>query len=297
MKETLKVMLQKIVQHHRAEYNGFREKYGKRVIGSSSLYQLINGSIDIPTSITYLHQTKWISPKALFGPQGSHEQVNELKALFRDEIDYRMAHYQRILTDPATNPYHFLKHLPISKEEEELPLTRKCFYQFMIHQPDSVFFQDRSSVKKSEYWQLIAEDALNIISLITLWRDQATIMRHSNDNSSPPLKIFPTYKVKEMEIDDPRIHLMRLVSSTLSDPYLAVAALCNTMRTADYTVKAEIGNGEHLIYFQEAEFYEDLLAYASVGLGHVWWDRVVMIPLANPKSLDLVSLQKVFGGN
>lgn len=290
MKSSLKTMLQEIVQHNRSHYKAFRDSYGKRVIGSSSVHQLLNGSVDIPTSITYLHQSKWVSPQALFGAQGTEDKVNELKALIRDEVDYRMSHYRRQLADPQKNPYHFLKNLPVNKDEEEYPLTRKCFFQLMAHQPESVFYQERNSVKKTEYWELIAEDALNIVSLITLWRDEAAMVRLSNENSSPPLKMFPTYKAKEMEIDSPFIHCIRLVSSTLSDPYLAVAAICNMMRTSDYTVSADVGNGERLIYFHEAEFYEDLLAFASVGLIHVWWDRVVMIPLANPKSMDLTSL-------
>ncbi len=78
------------------------------------------------------------------------------------------------------------------------------------------------------------------------------------------------------------VHAFRLVSCTLSDPYLATSS----------AVQA-IPSDEKQSIFSTPEHRLKLLAYMTGGLTELFWDRALMFPLENPKSVDIPFIHKL----
>lgn len=294
MNPTLKAVLRAVVTQRRQDFVAFKQNYGKKVFGSTTLGQLLNGSEGIPTSLTFLLQSQWLSEKGLIvkvpvvadGAEMIDAESN-VSQLVSQEIERRAIKIERILQQSTTSSSSSWEYSPAIRS---LPLTQQCYFRFMAQQPQSQFFTQRTIVKKTEFWEPIAEDVFNILASVVAWR------RLVKPGEALPMSSI-IERANNIAIDDPHVHCLRLVSSTHSDPYLASAALCNllssTLRAGPLaratTSKTGPDNTD-----ADALFFDELLALLSIGLGHVWWDRVVMIPLANPKSMDLTSLQQEF---
>jgi citrate synthase len=78
----------------------------------------------------------------------------------------------------------------------------------------------------------------------------------------------------------PIVHAMRLVNCTLTDPYLAVAA----------GITANSALRRHDLFLGTR--YMKLSAHLIGGLMEIFWDRALLHPLENPKSVEIPFLTK-----
>jgi hypothetical protein len=270
MKPSLKGSLQKIVSFHRQQFQQFKVEYGKKVIGKSKLNQLIDGSENIPVLFTYRHHS-------LATITHTFSEEPTIFADVVEELSQRSSKFLETEKNTSIIPKTF---------SSQKPITYDCYLKLMFHQPQSLFFQQRHELKKTEYWWLISEDILNILSINIAWIIKSQSPHTTKITSSDIIQIYQRIEKSSnsIAIDDPMIHLIRLVSCTLSDPFLAAATLClaypeSQLQTEDIKDKT-------------SSIYVDLLSKLTIGLYHVWWDRVIMMPLANPKSVDLTTLQE-----
>lgn len=176
--------------------------------------------------------------------------------------------------------------------------TRLLSISMLCLQPNSLFYHSRREILKAQYWELILEDILDIIAIFP--ELLYLIHNHAKDPDThvkefkflPPR---PSYvevidsirpeKVKDGSIlkfienvisdgGHPIVHTMRLVGCTLSDPYLATSS---AIQAYDEDQRDEL--------FSEGRYYR-LTAGLIGGLIELFWDRALMLPLENPKSID-----------
>jgi len=100
----------------------------------------------------------------------------------------------------------------------------------------------------------------------------------------------------------PHEYAPRLISCTLSDPYLAISGLCHSyggwqnkrLVAANVPIQYTLNDAKLLPKGIEQLFW---LKWSSCVLGNileVWYDRMLMYPLANPKSVDYETVINMF---
>ena len=193
----------------------------------------------------------------------------------------------------------------------------------MFLQPTSYFYHHRRETKKPDQYKVILEDILN---LFAIFPDLMAFVNKQSSSSSQLLGqgnctvdalmyAFPwdqngeeisAMKPKMLKalvrgLEDsldggmPLLHIPRLVSCTLSDPYLATAAMLNAYSTS-------ITNSEYDANESAVELKSSNLALISASEGtmimskvtaalvNIFWDRCLTHPLENPQSLDFTSV-------
>jgi hypothetical protein len=107
--------------------------------------------------------------------------------------------------------------------------------------------------------------------------------------------------------ENPLVHTMRLVNCTLSDPYLAISAAISAYhddtlapelyhkeeRNHDNSEKSELSQSPRGNIFEDGHYYH-LTAELIGSLIELFWDRALLFPLENPKSVDIPFLIKYF---
>lgn len=261
----IKQALTEFVTASRSSYKAFRQSYGSKVIGKSTIDGVLSGSVGIPVLFTpnISLSTSLSSPKSM----------NIVHTYFAEQVLGRVNTMESIFSEEYTQNN--------SRHESFFPLQVKYSLQLLRLQPQSAFYNYRHSILKTAYWELVWEDIVDICALSMIWHQHANsaTTKASFDPIIASKMIISELQSSSIAPDDPHIHTLRLASSTLSDPFLASSAMLTAMKAKEYAT--------------EELFFADLKAKLLQGLFTVWIDRVLMLPLSNPKSIDLVSLQAI----
>lgn len=197
---------------------------------------------------------------------------------------------------------------------------------YLSLQPKSYFYLYRKETLKPFHWEVILEDVLDILAITPIILEKLAVStthrHHQQDHkfhhnhphgaekntaiTNGLMKFILTAStihdlqqsrnletvVKQLQHDflhnsirdggHPMVHAFRLVSCTLSDPYLATSS----------AVQA-IPSDEKQSIFSTPEHRLKLLAYMTGGLTELFWDRALMFPLENPKSVDIPFIHKL----
>lgn len=238
---------------------------------------------------------------------------------FTEELQKRR---QRILKSSfhEENMSHSLQLLPKqSKGRVYLSMAT------MLLQPTSYFYQHRRETKKPDQYKVILEDILNVFAIFP---DLLTLVNKQSLSSSSTLVLgqghcvldalmhaFPWDQSAE-EISDmkskmlkalmngvedsldggmPLLHIPRLVSCTLSDPYLATAAMLNAYSTSTIGSEYDANDAAAMLKSSQSALISAsegtmIMSKVTAALVNIFWDRCLTHPLENPKSLDFTSV-------
>lgn len=254
-----KQALANFVNSSRANYKAFRQSYGAKVIGESTIDQVLTASSGIPVLFT---------PRFHSSSSSNAAVMSVVHNCLAEQVFERLKHMENVNNEAAAHDNNHLK---------SVPLEAQYSLQLLKLQPQSAFYNYRHTLLKTTYWELVWEDIVDICALSMVWQKS-----HNNFNSFDPINtpktILDDLRSTSIADDDPQIHTLRLVSSTLSDPFLASSSMLNGMKATEYKTKGL--------------FLDDVRRKLLHGLLLVWMDRVLMLPLSNPKSIDLASLQE-----
>jgi hypothetical protein len=296
-----------LVPSRRKELKQFKTDYGKGILGTVSVDDCLEGGREIPVLFTQFGRdpssqqllNQFFSEKNSVGNEyeaflwflfTKHLPTNQELTDFKCDLNKRRIHLQS--RSPSCE-----KSFP-----PDLHQTRYLSMLFMSFQPSSKFYLHRKETLKQSHWEWILEDVLDLIVLLPL------LLRHIKNKACIPL-IPPQLSYVEtllevrnlsggLQVDSKRlhamnrflidstlldgghaiIHTMRLVNCTLSDPYLAIAAGI----AAD-----DVHRTQDLFGEEGEERYFKFTAQLIGGLVELFWDRVLLHSLENPKSVDL----------
>ncbi len=215
----------------------------------------------------------------------------------------------------------------------------------MHQQPYSQFYLHRKETKKTDLHVLILEDILDLIAtlpdLISLankividknlktkqestWilspsssgsssgeyspiADRVNYLLHNTKNTEARLvqQALVGELIRSFDGGNVLIHTPRLVSCTLSDPYLALTSTVLAFHTVvnygqiqphtqcinEYRLSIPLGSTNSQQGVIGDQTIVALVSRLTAGLVEVYWDRALMFSLENPKSMDMPSLE------
>ena len=214
----------------------------------------------------------------------------------------------------------------------------------MHQQPYSQFYLHRKETKKTDLHVLILEDILDLIAtlpdLISLankivvekklkTKQESTWILSPSSSSGECSPLAERVKgllhngktsearlvqqalvgelIRSFDGGNVLIHTPRLVSCTLSDPYLALTSTVLAFHTVvnfgqtqphtqcvnEYGLSVPIGSANSEQGVISDQTVVALVSRLTAGLVEVYWDRALMFSLENPKSMDMPSLETV----
>lgn len=312
--------MEPLILSKREAVKELKKNHGKKILGEANIANLIAGGHNIPSIFSQFsphdHHVKDIKHQ-LFDKHHKHRFEAFLWYLLTTKVPSvpQVEAFAQDLQSRATIPQELEQF--VYSLSPKISAKVKVSMAWMFLQPHSKFLAQRKTILKTFHWKYVIEDVLDIIAKAPLVLNLAYHEPTKQHLQAPKADCYAStssqlLNIHFRELDEllvrlagsdgssPFVHVPRLVNCSLTDPYLATTALVNTFST--YSFNQEIKD----LDLQEAHVQTkiakldpvsltNLMILAKIGgsLCELFWDRALMFPLENPKSLDLVSLQQI----